>query len=77
MGVFQELRFKIQDIAADRFTGVQYPRMNLRQSRHSFLDRWLHYTTRLGIGVLGIYLALLSLAIITAGLFALYVLIAA
>lgn len=77
MGNFQKWRFKIQESAADRFTGVQYPRMNLRESRPSFLDKWMNFTTRLGIGILGIYLILFSLAIITAVLFFLYVLIVA
>lgn len=62
----------MQEKAADNFERVQYPRMNLRESRTGFVDQWLNLSTRFGFGIMGIFLGLISLAVIAVGLFFLY-----
>jgi hypothetical protein len=75
MTILQKLRFKIQELAADKISGVQYPRMNLRsEPEASFNDKMLAVSTRLGVGILSIFLGIFALGMIAAGLFVLYVL---
>lgn len=73
----RNLRFKIQEIAADRFNGVQYPRMIQRQAHPGIMEQWTNFAIRLCLGIWSIYLALFSLAVIAAGLFAFYILFTA
>lgn len=77
METFRNLRFKIQEMAADHFHGVQYPRMIQRRARPGIMEQWTNFAIRLCLGIWGIYLALFSLLVIAAGLFAFYILLTA
>jgi hypothetical protein len=73
----KKILFRLQEVAAGQFASVQYPQNNRRiiGDKPPFMERWMNFWMRVGLGASGIILGAFALALIGLGLLALYLIV--